>query len=87
MTGLLERLAAETPKHRQTIRNDALGQLIIRHMGEIDTAREQGYSWTQICRKAKAMWTESGEWGEYWSSSAIETRYRKLKKEATSWHG
>ncbi len=84
MTGLLERLAAETPRRHQTIRNDALGKLIVRHMGEIDTAREQGYSWTQICRTAKAMWQESGEWGEYWSAASIETRYRRLKKEAVA---
>ena len=84
MTGLLERLATETPRHQQTIRNDALGQLIIRHMAEIEDARERGYSWPQICRTAKAMWMETGEWGEWWAASAIETRYRRLKKEVQS---
>ena len=81
MSGLLERLAAETPWRQRTIRSDALGKLITRHMSEIDTAREQGYSWTQIGRQAKAMWTESGEWSERWSLSAIEDRYRRMKKE------
>ena len=83
MTGLLDRLAAETPRRQQTIRNDALGKLITRHMGEIDAAREQGYSWRQIELAAKAMWTESGEWGVLWSPTAIEERYRRLKKEST----
>ena len=84
MTNLLERLATETPRHRQTMRNDALGQLVIRHMGEIDAAREQGYSWTQITLAAKAMWQESGEWGQWWSASSIEARYRRLKKEGVA---
>ena len=80
MTGLLERLAAEVPRHHQTIQNDALGQLVTRHMAEIEEARERGYSWTQIYREAKAMWQESGEWREGWVVANIEARYRKIKK-------
>ena len=82
MTGLLERLAAETPKHHQTIRNDALGRLVMRHMEEIEDARKRGYSWPQICAAAKADWQESGEWSEWWSPSRIEARYNRIKKEA-----
>lgn len=81
---LLERLAAETPWKHQTIRSDALGKLIVRHMREIDAAREQGYSWTQIERQAKAMWAETGEWNERWTLASIEDRYRRMKKEAVS---
>ena len=84
MADLLERLAAETPWQHRTIRSDALGKLIVRHMSEIDAAREQGYSWTQIERHTKAMWIETGEWSERWSAISIETRYRRLKKEAVS---
>ena len=81
MSGLLERLATETPWRQRTIRSDALGKLIVRHMKEIDTARAQGYSWTQIERHARGMWTESGEWESRWSLGAIEERYRKIKKD------
>ena len=84
MADLLERLAAETPWQHRTIRSDALGKLIVRHMSEIDAAREQGYSWTQIGREAKAMWIETGEWNDLWSILSIETRYRRMKKEAVS---
>ena len=77
---ITDRLAGVTPKRYQTIRNDALGQLVTRNMDEITKLREQGYSWRQIELAAKADWQESGEWGILWSPTAIESRYRRLKK-------
>ena len=76
---LLDRLANVTPRHSGQPRG--LAALILRDIEQIEAARKQGYSWTQIGQAARSAWVASGELDRN-KCFDLGACYNRLKKEA-----
>ena len=83
---ILEVLQDQTPKGTRA-KNESLRDicaLITKHMGEIEEARERGFSWKQIGEACRQSWTDGGKIGAnfYWWSDnlVIESCYQAIKR-------
>ncbi len=81
---LLDRLAGTVPKHRKNGKDSPRYQIVLRYMGEIEAARQRGYSWTQINNGIEEDAVAAGIWNPNDRFIGVEGFYRQIKQEAAT---
>jgi hypothetical protein len=81
---IMERLSMEIPKRRSISSINPLYNVVAKCMDEIDTAKEQGYTWCQISRALEQEAISQGIHVNEEKPNNIDLIYKKIKREATA---
>ena|GEM_PF-5502650 len=78
---IIARLSQEIPKRKATGTHNPQYQATLQFVGEIEEAKERGYTWHQIGAAVKEELIDMGIWRDSWRTWNTEKFFRQIKKE------